>query len=150
MKIGDLACFVPADSMVPVARHEFSFLADKAGVDGYARVRGIRLRKIPSVGLLVRAPDVLVVPQPPDANGESRSAYLPVRAGDDLSGWYGIKKYEPPQTHSFFTNSDAEKAPDDISRTPVYDVENLWQYDGAVIEGTSIEALDYVDRWSIT
>lgn len=54
-KSGDLAVYVPVDSMVPVADPRFAFL-DRPGspVDGYVRVRALRLRGIFSMGLLVR------------------------------------------------------------------------------------------------
>lgn len=149
LKIGDLACFIPADSLVPVARPEFAFLAKDADKDGYARIRGIRLRKIPSVGLLLRCPDVIAIPGK-DAQGEPRSTFVPIRPGDDLQHWYGVKKYEPPQTHSFHTDSTQAAGPKDILRSPTYDVENLWQFEGAVIENSSELALDYVCRWSLT
>lgn len=138
-KVGDLACFVPADSLVPVDRPEFAFLA-KDAMDGLVRVRGIRLRGLPSVGLLVRTPDVAV------SNGLS----CIVSEGSDLKDWFGIKKYEPPQTHSFHTSSLHAAPPGDLSVSPTYDVENIWQYSGSVVAGTNIQALDFQSNWSIT
>jgi RNA ligase (TIGR02306 family) len=146
IKVGDLACFIPADSLVPVSRPEFAFMAGKADESGYARVRGIRLRKLPSVGLLLRCPDGIILP---NAAGTPTWSHK-VQAGDDLQHWYGIKKYEPPQTHSFHTSSLPSAPPPGLSRSPSYDVENLWQYEGAVLDGSSELALDYSCKWSIS
>jgi len=73
-KNGDLAVFVPADSLVDLSRSEFQFLAgDKK--EGLFRVRGIKLRGVPSVGLLL------------DASG--------LNEGDDGAERYGVTKYVP-------------------------------------------------------
>ena len=53
---GDLAVYVPIDSMVDTARAEFAFLASHARADGRARIKAIRLRGTFSMGLLVPAP----------------------------------------------------------------------------------------------
>lgn len=41
---GDLAVFIEPDTMVPTHRPEFAFLADKAGRDGFARIKAKKLR----------------------------------------------------------------------------------------------------------
>lgn len=56
---GDLAVYVPVDSLVLTSRPEFAFLR-KEGVERH-RVRAARLRGIFSMGLLVRAPDGAIV-----------------------------------------------------------------------------------------
>ncbi len=106
----DLAAFVPLDSLVDSARPEFSFLkGDKEG-QTTTRVRPIKLRGKPSVGLLVSIPPGLSV-------------------GDDASAALGVTRYVPPQTHSFGTDSDAAKAPVDVFGLSEYDVENVWNID---------------------
>lgn len=126
---GDLAAFVTLDSIVDVSRPEFSFLADKAK-DGKCRIRPIRLRGLPSVGLLV--------PVPPGLS-----------EGDDASTALAVTKYEPPQVHSFGTDALAEKAPSDVFGLSEYDVENVWNIDqfssldGSITSETPI-------RWHIS
>ena len=106
----DLAAFVPLDSLVDCSRSEFNFLkADKEG-STTARVRPIKLRGKPSVGLLVSAPAGLNV-------------------GDDASAALGVTRYVPPPTHSFGTDSNAAKAPADVFGLSEYDVENVWNID---------------------
>lgn len=131
-KEGDLATFIPADSIVPLFNPVFSFLSPRNATepDATFRVRGVRLRGIPSVGLLVRAP--------PGASD-----------GDDGAEFYGVKKYEPAQTHSFFTNSNQVNAPDGIP-DPTYDVENTWIFGKGVVEGTSTQALDFEGCYHIS
>jgi len=104
---GSLAVFVPLDSIVDCSRPEFGFLkADKEG-QTTSRVRPIKLRGVPSVGLLVPA-------------GEG------LNEGDDASAALGVTKYVQPQVHSFGTTSLAQKAPSDVYGLPTYDVENVW------------------------
>ncbi len=129
-KEGDLAVFVPADAMVPLADDRFSHLSKTGGKDRF-RVRGIRLRGLPSVGLLVHPPDGL-------------------NEGDDAAEALDIQKYEPPQTHSFHTNSLEASTPHGARTVPVYDVENPWNLEGCVVEGGTTEALNYLGVWSIT
>lgn len=127
-KDGDLAVFVPADSLVDLSRNEFQFLAgDKK--EGLFRIRGIKLRGIPSVGLIL------------PANGLSE--------GDDGAQIYGVTKYVPEQTHSFFTSSDQAPTPNGVY-VPTYDVENHWQFEKTLIEGTSVECMDFETTWHIS
>lgn len=72
-KEGDLAVYVPVDSLVPVVREEFSFL-DKGRA--MHRVKAIRLRGTFSMGILIKAP--------PEA-----------KVGQDLQSYFGIEKYDP-------------------------------------------------------
>lgn len=76
-KPGSLWIYVPPDSLVPVRRKEFDFLASKANKDGFARIRTIRLRKQTSMGLLIPAP-------------------AKAKVGQDLADSLGVKHYEPP------------------------------------------------------
>lgn len=114
-KVGDLACFVPADSIVDTKRPEFAWLADRADSSGSYRVRGIRLRKIPSVGLILRAPDIV--------NG------LRVQVGDNLAPYFQVNKYEPPV--ATYLHSDESPAPVQV---PIYDIENTWNLAGASVD----------------
>jgi RNA ligase (TIGR02306 family) len=71
-----LAAYIPPDSLVPVSRSEFSFLAKEAKVDGYARIKAKKIRGVLSFGLLVPAPE-----------GSEE--------GDDVAELLGVKHYDP-------------------------------------------------------
>lgn len=71
-----LAAYIPPDSLVPVAKEEFAFLAERAKADGYARIRAKKIRGILSFGLLVPAPEGTV-------------------EGDNLAELLGVEHYEP-------------------------------------------------------
>jgi len=122
-KDGDIACYVPVDSLVPVDLPEFAFLADRQA-GGRARVRGVRLRGVPSVGLLVRPPVGAVV-------------------GTDLAPYYDIVKYEEPVDVS--TSASSALPPtclhDFISELK-YDIENVAHLDE--------ETLGRHGSWTVT
>lgn len=71
-----LAAFVPPDSLVPVDRPEFAFLAKDANADGLARIKARRLRGALSFGLLVPAP-------------------AGAKEGDDVADLLGVTHYVP-------------------------------------------------------
>lgn len=93
----DRAAYVPADSLVPVDRPEFSFLAPKAKADGTYRIRGMKIRGVLSFGLLVPAPEG-------------------VEIGEDVAEKLGVTHYEPPvggqgRGGSLFASGEVGKAP---------------------------------------
>lgn len=94
---GDLAIYVPIDSMVPVSDHRFAFLASKADVAGFARIQAMRLRGVFSMGLLVKP-----------LSQEVTAA----RDVTDLREYMGIELFEPPEP----TDPDAIKDPGFIPR----------------------------------
>jgi len=71
-KEGDLAVYVPVDSIVDTTREQFRFL------DGHPRVRAKRLRGVFSQGLLV-------------------SPEYGWKEGQDVAKELGVTRYEPPQ-----------------------------------------------------
>ncbi len=73
---GDLAVYVPVDSMVPTGHPAFTFLLDSKG-SPFARIKAKKLRGTFSMGLLVAAPF---------------GAY----EGQDLQEHFGVEKYESP------------------------------------------------------
>jgi len=95
-KDGDLAVFVPPESVIPDTE-EVRTLGGPPG-----RVRAVRLRGILSPGLLLRAPD-----------GASE--------GDDLMARLGVTHYEPPLPLS--AGGETEAGPQGV--WPHYDIENL-------------------------
>lgn len=107
---GDLAVYVPIDALVPVEDPRFAFLAPKAGPDGVARIRAMRLRGVFSMGLLVK----------PDTDmGE----------GDEVSARMGIGVWEPDVRCSL--SPDAEPDPGFL---PVYDIESARKWAPVVLE----------------
>lgn len=84
------AAYIQSDTLVPVSRPEFAFLASEANHDGYYRVRAKKLRGVKSFGLLV--------PVPHEAN-----------LGDDLADYFGCKHYDPPVKNSQMSIQVGEK-----------------------------------------
>jgi RNA ligase (TIGR02306 family) len=96
-KEGDLAAYVPPDSVVPDTE-QFAFL------DGHRRVRARKLRGVVSFGMLIQAPD-----------GSS--------VGDDVAAQIGIEHYEPELHAGSFVSSDTASPPPGYH--PTYDVDTL-------------------------
>lgn len=69
---GQLAAYIPPDSLVDTDRPEFAFL--KSGDKRWARIKAKKLRGVVSFGLLI--------PAPPNA-----------KAGDDVAEFYGVTHY---------------------------------------------------------
>lgn len=117
-KVGDLAVFVPAESLVDVARPEFKHLEKLADgpagrFPGKYRIRGVKLRGELSVGLIVALPVEL--------------SRLPV--GSDVSEVFGIEKWNPPATHADYPRVLAGTlVPLKVRNVPAYDVENAWRF----------------------
>lgn len=87
---GDLAAYVPIDSMVPVARPEFEFLKNKDKPREYERIKAKKLRGIFSMGMLVPLPfrpypkwDYFQITDP--------RSYVD---GDDVKDVLGVVKFE--------------------------------------------------------
>lgn len=114
---GDLAVYVPIDSLVPVADARFAFLAGRSKQDdqGRCRVRAARLRGVFSMGLLVK----------PDAD---------MVEGDEVSERMGIGVWEPDVR--FGVAPDAEPDPGFL---PVYDIESARKWAPTVLtEGEDV------------
>ena len=108
-KDGDLAVYVPPDSIVPQGDPQFEFLGD------HRRVKAKKLRGVWSAGLLVPAPEGAQV-------------------GEDLMEKLGIEHYEPPLPMS--TGGDNVKPPAGVF--PVYDVENFNRYPDVIQPGERV------------
>ena len=105
---GDLAVYIPVDSVVPADDSRFAFL------DGHNRIKARKLRGIFSMGLLIK----------PDAG---------MAEGDDISAALRITAYEPPESgapsagkpkHGSTSNATAP----DPHIAPVYDLEGWRRY----------------------
>lgn len=109
-KDGDLAIYIPPDSIVPDTK-EFEFLGD------HKRIKARRLRGEWSVGLLV--------PAPSDA-----------KIGDDYMEKLGIIHYEPQVKGDFTTGGENVSAPPGFY--PKYDVLNFRKYSSFFNDGEEI------------
>lgn len=117
---GDLAVYVPIDSLVPVADARFSFLAPKTKGER-ARIKALRLRGVFSMGLLVK----------PDADMVN---------GEDVRERMEIEVYEADASRSdraggSFLSSSAEPDPGFL---PVYDVESARKYRHVLNDGEEV------------
>jgi len=157
--VGSKAVYVPIDSMVPVNRPEFAFLANKDKPKEYERIKAKKLRGVFSCGLL------LPVPARPEWQQKiSRLTlgflYAPYDVGDDLAEVLGVKKFEEeeddePDTSTslsrlyrkwkwklFGKKSSGPKEPrgrvSDKGPFPHYEIENVRRYKEALIEGEQV------------
>lgn len=118
LKAGDLAVYIPLDSMVPMTKPQFQGLGIKTEKDLY-RVKAVRLRGMYSEGLLVPLTETGGI-------------------GDDMAGPWGITKYEEPERPaSIFGKAPAQQAPD-LPWVPKYSVEQLVRNRDAIPEGTEV------------
>ena len=109
---GELAAYVPPDSLVDSTRLTFAFLA---GGPQWVRIKVRRMRGIYSQGLLVKAPPGAVV-------------------GDDVMAALDVRHYEPPlQVSTMGTNISPPNG-----RYPGYDVESWFRYRSVLQPGERV------------
>lgn len=113
---GDLAVYVPIDSLCPISDERFAFLADrsKQNADGQCRLRAARLRGVFSMGLLVR-PD-------PD-----------MTEGDEVRERMGIGVWEPEMKFGASPGSEP-----DPGFMPVYDIESVRKWSRVLEVGEEV------------
>lgn len=118
---GDLAAFIPPESLVPLCQPEFLFLVDPSRSDRtHVRIGAKRLRKEWSEGLLVPA----------------RPGWV---AGQDVAFDLGVMHYEvPPTTHLPISGATQTPAVPPGEQIPEYGVEAYRKYydllrDGEVV-----------------
>lgn len=98
-KDGQLAAYIPPDSLVDTTRPEFQFLGE------HKHIKAKKLRGIVSMGLMVPAPE---------------GAQL----GDDVAERLGVTHYEPMVT--FESDSETEAGP--VGYFPTYDIDSMLRY----------------------
>ena len=96
---GQLAAYIPPDSIVDTTRPEFAFLGE------HKHIKVKKLRGSVSMGLMIPAPE-----------GSN--------LGDDVAEALGVTHYEPPIT--FESDTDCESAPEGYF--PKYDIEAMLRY----------------------
>ena len=107
---GDLAVYVPYDSVVPLTDPKFSFLDKGKGAETM-RIKPVRLRGEYSEGILIK-------PQ----SG--------MKEGDDVAAILGIIKYEEPEERVRAHHQGPKAAPavKDPGIAPKYDMESFHRY----------------------
>jgi RNA ligase (TIGR02306 family) len=122
---GDLAVYIPVDSVVPIDTPAFNFLAkspEDLGKGKTVRVKARRLRGIFSMGLLIPAKD-LPLPGAPE-----------LHVGEDYGAFLGVVKYEEPDD-SIGMNTGNRRDPGIL---PVYDLEPYRKHKGVLVPGEEV------------
>lgn len=131
--VGDLAAWVPPDSIVDTTRPEFAFLAKKAKADGKIRIRTMKLRGIVSYGLLVPTP-------------------IGSKEGDDVASILGVEHYDPDVENFVMeklgkkiTMTGGEVAKPPRGTYPKYDVDSYMKYGRKVfVEGELVAVTEKI------
>lgn len=125
-RAGDLAVYIPVDSLVPANMADIAFLAPTAkvysqipgaGDQPRCRIQAKRLRGVFSMGLLIPATDA--------------------QEGADVTDALGIVKYESPEL-----TEGTEKDPGFL---PVYDVEGVRRWSGTLREDEEVVIEEKID-----
>lgn len=117
-KTGDVAAYIPEQSIVPDGILEEMGLAGRLAGKGHNRVRAERLRGVLSQGLLYRGDTV-------------RGA----AEGDDVTRTLGIIKYEPPIPKCMAGKVERYRGDE---RMISYDVEDSKKYPGRIADGEHV------------
>lgn len=91
-KVGDLAIYIPIDSILPKKLEDALFPKDSKIKLNHSRVRQIRIRGLASQGMLISPEEISFLVNP---------KYL--KPEQDLKETLGVTKYEPPQPGPAFT-----------------------------------------------
>ena len=131
---GDLAVYIPHDSLVDVRRPEFAFLAARVKDQSQPfRVRAMRLRGEPSSGVLLPLP---VIPATTEGGG--------LREGDDLTEFLGVGVYEGPPPPASVQMGGDHAYNKVLWEIPKYDIESVGRF-RRLLEETPSDAL-----WVVT
>ncbi|MDE0119314.1 MAG: RNA ligase (ATP) [Bdellovibrionales bacterium] len=125
-RVGEKVAYIPEQALVPEAVQKVLGVEGRLAGSRRNRVKAIRLRKILSQGLILPFEDgKLTNPE----TGEQKS----FNEGEDVSGFLGITKYEPPVP----VRMEGQVYVSPV-RLPRYDVEN-WKSDPkAITPGTRV------------
>jgi len=110
---GDLAVFIPPETLVDTSGPDFSFLASKARSDGKYKLKPTKLRGQLSVGLLVPC--------------HSPMQHAP---GENLAGMFAVEKAPEDPLPATFA---ADQAPPPYPGIPTYDINRLWAFESTFI-----------------
>ena len=125
-RVGEKVVYIPEQALVPEAIQKVIGVEGRLAGSRKNRVKAIRLRKILSQGLILPFEDgKLTHPE----TGEQKS----FNEGEDVSGFLGITKYEPPVP----VRMEGQVYVSPV-RLPRYDVES-WKSDPeAILPGTKV------------
>lgn len=115
---GDRAIYIQPDYTVPTSHPAFSFLA-RDGSDRH-RLKAVRLRGVLSYGLLIPVPSEL--------------AERPV--GDDVMGFFGIERYEPPVVMGGTDELPHDQWPEVYASK--FDIEALQNHPNVLVHGEDV------------
>ena len=122
-KIGDLAVFVPPDSILP-DKPEYAFLK------GHLRIKAVKLRGVVSQGLVLHAPEGATVGQDV-ADQLGIVHYVPVPGGGSRGsgggGGHGAPCANPPEAG------------------PTYDIDSWFRYGSLLSDGIHVEITEKLD-----
>lgn len=107
-KEGDLAAYIPVESLVPTDRIEFAFLGDSS------RIKARRMRGMFSMGMLVPAPEGLT-------------------EGQSVVEALGLKKYEPAEERLKMATGVSIAGPDGWEFPKYTDIEGLRRYKHVIL-----------------
>lgn len=124
-KEGDLAVYIPEDSLLDVTRPHFAFLKKKENQTRH-RVKAVRLRGVYSEGLLV---PVSALDEP------ARMAALDIYGTEDVSAAIGAEKYVETEDVVLKLGTENESDPGFM---PYYDLEPYQKYQSYLTMGEEV------------
>lgn len=114
---GDLAVYVPLEAIVHKDTEGGRLMSWLPFKNGEARIRAAKLRGVFSMGVLLKAPELVL---------SADSLVLeptPAEEGDEVSAWLGITKYEEPEP----TATGVVRGPDGLVMS-MYDLKAFRKY----------------------
>lgn len=117
-KIGDLACYVCPDSILP-DKPEYAFLA------GHLRIKAQKLRGVMSQGLVLKAPE-----------GS--------KEGDDVAELLGVIHYVPKMRYEGAKNKAGYISEEPPLPGQKYDVDSWFRYGSLIPDGTLVEVTEKI------
>ena len=130
LKVGDLAVYIPVESMVPMDRPQFQGLGIKTDKP-VLRVKAVRLRGTYSEGLLV-----------PITQPSAPLFDFPV--GSDMAMLWGITKYEEPEEPVVLNGKAGTQQARDLPWAPKYNVESILKNRDAIPEGEGVQVTEKI------
>lgn len=134
LKVGDLAVYIPVESMVPMTKPQFQGLGIKTERELY-RVKAVRLRGTYSEGLLV-----------PLSGSDGSSVWGDAEfmsVGYDMAPVWGITKYEEPEL-PVSVNGKVTQQARDLPWAPKYNVESILKNRDSIPEGEGVEVTEKI------
>lgn len=132
MKVGDLAVYIPVESLIPMTKPQFQGLGIKTEREIY-RVKAVRLRGTYSEGLLV-----------PYAQSNGAAFSDQAAIGKDMAEAWGITKYEEPEEPLKLNGKVGTPATRDLPWAPRYNVESILKNRDAVPDGTMVQVTEKI------